>query len=212
MRPAVTFLSALFSYLLGSIPTGYLMARARGIDIRTVGSGNVGATNVARAVGKLPGLITLIVDCAKGLVAVLAVPPLVARWFGIEPSGFTSVLCAMAAILGHNYPCWLKFRGGKGIATSAGAILGLAPVAMLICLAVWLLVFAVGRYVSLASIMAAVMLPVAIAITRGGCALLCLGLFLAVLAIWRHRSNIQRLLDGTEHRFSGKPKAKPRIT
>ncbi len=207
---------AILSYLLGSIPTGYLMARARGIDIRTVGSGNIGATNVFRALGKVAGAITLILDCAKGAVAVLAVPAAVSRLAGLETVGGAPILCALAVILGHNYTCWLRFKGGKGIATSAGALLGLAPVAVLVCLVVWLAVFGVGRYVSLASIAAAVALPIAVYFTehlgRGGqvdgsrWAVLALAIVLGLLALWRHRSNLHRLLTGTEHRFTRKSK------
>ncbi len=205
---------AIMSYLLGSIPTGYLMARARGIDIRSVGSGNIGATNVFRALGKAAGTITLLVDCAKGWIAVFAVPVLVGWLFRLQLPAGAPILCALAVILGHNYTCWLRFKGGKGIATSAGALLALAPMAVLICLLVWLIVFGIGRYVSLASILAAIALPVAIFCTkhlgRGGnrdadqWMLFSLSIVLCVLALWRHRSNIQRLLAGTEHRFTRK--------
>jgi glycerol-3-phosphate acyltransferase PlsY len=227
MTPLVFAIAAVLSYLLGSIPTGYLMAKAKGVDIRSVGSGNIGATNVFRALGKPAGIITLLVDCTKGLVAVLAVPPVLlrlaavredwpdfmfvlgpeGRWsFDIDPKGLMEILCALAVILGHNYTCWLRFKGGKGIATSAGALLGLAWLATVICLGVWLVVFAVGRYVSLASILAAAALPVAVFVIHGIGPLLFLSLVLAGLAIWRHRSNIQRLLNGTENRFTRKPK------
>src|SRR5690349_1339733 len=104
----------ILSYLLGSIPTGYLMAKVKGIDIRSVGSGNIGATNVFRALGKVPGIITLAVDCVKGVAAVLVVPAVAARLFKTEITGAMPILCALCVILGHNYTCWLKFKGGKG--------------------------------------------------------------------------------------------------
>ncbi len=208
-------ISALASYLLGSIPTGYLMARAKGIDIRSLGSGNIGATNVFRVLGKGPGALTLAIDCLKGLAAVRLVPPLVTHGFGTQPVGALPVLCALCAILGHNYTCWLKFKGGKGIATSAGALLGLAPLATLVCVVVWLVVFGVGRYVSLASIAAALALPIAVYCTKrptphaaaneGNAVLFSLSIVLCLLALWKHRSNIQRLWNGTEHRFTRKP-------
>jgi acyl phosphate:glycerol-3-phosphate acyltransferase len=216
MTLAVFAVCAILSYVLGSIPTGYLMAKARGIDIRTVGSGNIGATNVFRALGKVAGAITLILDCAKGAVAVLAVPSVVARLVGMETIGGTPIVCALAVILGHNYTCWLKFKGGKGIATSAGALLGLAPMAVLLCVIVWVVVFGIGRYVSLASIAAAVALPVAVYCTErlgrkaapdgSRWVILSLAVALCMLALWRHRSNIHRLITGTEHRFTRKPK------
>src|ERR1051325_113749 len=108
MTPLMIALSAILSYLLGSIPTGYLMAKAKGVDIRSVGSGNIGATNVFRALGKGPGIITLVVDFLKGLVAVLAVPLLMARLFFAGQNEVLPVVCALAVILGHNYTCWLR--------------------------------------------------------------------------------------------------------
>src|ERR1041385_109222 len=154
-------LSAILSYLLGSIPTGYLMAKAKGVDIRSVGSGNIGATNVFRVLGKGPGIITLAVDFLKGLVAVLAVPLLTARLFSTGQNEILKVICALAVILGHNYTCWLKFKGGKGIATSAGVLLAWMPWGLILVLGLWLLALAIGRYVSLASILAASALPFA---------------------------------------------------
>jgi glycerol-3-phosphate acyltransferase PlsY len=208
--------AAILSYLIGSIPTGYLMAKARGIDIRAVGSGNIGATNVFRTLGKVPGVITLTVDCAKGAAAVLLVPRLVYHLFGILSVGGLPILCVLFVILGHNYTCWLKFKGGKGIATSAGALLALSPWTVLICLAVWLVVFGIGRYVSLASIVAAIALPIAVYFTEHigkdsethgeRHVLFYLSVVLCLLALWRHRSNIYRLINGTENRFTRKPK------
>jgi glycerol-3-phosphate acyltransferase PlsY len=207
---------ALAGYLLGSIPTGYLVARARGVDIRQAGSGNIGATNVFRILGKPAGIFVLLVDAAKGFAAAGAAmhwfPGLQAvwpEWLGAATTTPDRTLLAavagVAAILGHNYTCWLGFKGGKGIATSAGVLLVLMPAALGICVAVWLVVFALSRYVSLASILAAAVLAPAVWLTRGGPWLTGVAALLAALAIYKHRTNIRRLRDGTEHRF-GRPK------
>src|SRR5205085_2291495 len=137
---------AVAAYLLGSIPTGFLVAKARGIDIRTVGSGNIGATNVFRAVGKPAGIFVLLVDALKGWLAVALLAPAAAIWFKVPDNSQTQEwlhICAgISAILGHNYTCWLHFKGGKGIATSAGVLAALVLKPLLIILAVWILVFA----------------------------------------------------------------------
>jgi acyl phosphate:glycerol-3-phosphate acyltransferase len=200
--------TAVVSYLLGSIPAGFLMARAKGVDIRTVGSGNVGATNVFRTVGKLPGILVYIVDAAKGFVACAVVGSFGARWFAASASmgvrDFFPILAGVVAVLGHNYTCWLGFKGGKGIATSSGVLLALFPKALLVVLAIWILVFALSRYVSLASIVGAFWLPVFVWAFgyRRQCVIV--ASVLAVLAIYKHKSNIQRLIAGTEHRFGEK--------
>lgn len=196
---------ALAGYLLGSLPTGYLVARARGVDIRAAGSGNIGATNVFRVLGKTAGSLVLGVDALKGALACWGLPLAVAQlgdggslWTGPEALAVTA---GVAAILGHNYTCWLRFKGGKGIATSAGVLLVLMPAALGVCVGVWLLVFAVSRYVSLASVASAVALPVAVWATRGSGLLIGVACVLSAMAIYKHRTNIQRLLAGTEHRF-----------
>lgn len=203
--------AALAGYLLGSVPTGFLVARARGVDIRAVGSGNIGATNVFRILGKPAGVAVLLVDVLKGLGAVIGVRALPAL-FGTTatPAGLAQLgmVAGVAAILGHNYTCWLGFKGGKGIATSAGVLLALMPAALGVCLVVWLLVLGLSRYVSLASIAAAAVLPAAVWFTRGGWLLTGLGLALGLLAIYKHRLNIRRLREGTEHRF-GRPRTAP---
>ncbi|MDW8309227.1 MAG: glycerol-3-phosphate 1-O-acyltransferase PlsY [Verrucomicrobiales bacterium] len=202
-------LVAIAAYLLGSIPTGYLVARARGVDIRAVGSGNIGATNVFRTLGRGPGIFVLVVDALKGFVACRIFGTLGAAWFAGQSGSvreFFPIVAGLSAVLGHNYTCWLGFKGGKGIATSAGVLLALFPKAFLAVLGVWALVFAVGRYVSLASVAAAVALPVAVGLLGYGVERLVVAVLLSVLAIYKHKSNIQRLLAGTEHRF-GKPRA-----
>jgi glycerol-3-phosphate acyltransferase PlsY len=196
-------------YLIGSIPFGFLIAKSRGIDIRRHGSGNIGATNVLRVVGKKEGIFAFILDFLKGLLGVFA-----GFYFGGEQYAvLMGIAATVAVILGHNYTFWLGFKGGKGIATSAGALVALMPWAILVALGFWLILFYSTRIVSLASIAAALSLPV----TIGGMlalgladdvALLPLSLAVAALATWRHRSNIERLRRGEEPRFGQKKKEK----
>jgi acyl phosphate:glycerol-3-phosphate acyltransferase len=194
------------AYLLGSIPTGFLVAKARGIDIRTVGSGNIGATNVLRTLGKPAGIGVLVADALKGWLAVAVAVRLICGWFvsGADPStrGWFALCAGIAAILGHNYTCWLNFKGGKGIATSAGVLVALVPWSLLIILGVWIVVFAVSRYVSLASICAAFVLPFAAWLTGEGVTIVIVTAALAALAIYKHKANISRLMNGTENRIS----------
>ena len=198
-------LIALGAFLLGSIPTGYLVARAKGVDIRKHGSGNIGATNVFRTLGKPLGVFVFLVDALKGFAAV---------WLAVQfgaGSDWAGIVAAVAVIAGHNYTPWLGFKGGKGIATSAGVLLALMPWAVLAIAVVWVLVFKISRYVSLASICAAAALPVAVGLLWfSGCGgngpLLAFSLAISALAIWRHRTNIQRLRAGTESRFERKTK------
>ena len=198
------------SYLLGSIPFGYLAGRLVGIDIRQAGSGNVGATNVVRVLGKGYGYPVFALDFLKGFGAVkismLMAPGQPPEWNSPEIVG---ILAAMFSVLGHLYPPWLKFKGGKGVATSAGALLALTPVATLIGVAIWIIVFWLTRYVSLASITAAVVLPIVILVVRShdqnnGKPLVYSSACVAVVIVWRHRSNLSRLLQGTEPRFTRK--------
>jgi glycerol-3-phosphate acyltransferase PlsY len=201
-------LTLVIAYLLGSIPTGFLVAKARGVDIRAVGSGNIGATNVFRILGKAAGSFVLLADAAKGWVAVFFVAKLLAAWFypGASPRALAwfQLGAGVAAILGHIYTCWLHFKGGKGIATSAGALLALMPGAVLVALGVWILVFALSRYVSLASICAAFVLPFAAWLLDASITRVVAIAALAVLAIYKHKSNIKRLMNGTENRIGGR--------
>lgn len=204
--PALSYLvTAALAYLCGSVPTGFLVSRAKGIDIRKVGSGNMGATNVFRTLGKGPGILVLLIDAAKGALPVLALPPLLSR--GGADDVWLSLIAALGAVLGHNYTCWLGFKGGKGIATSAGVLAALVPMAFLITLGTWIVVFAASRYVSLASVFAAGILPVATVLTRQPVPIIGLNLLLGLLAIWKHKANIERLLAGTENRIGRKPSA-----
>ena len=195
----LTFFAA---YLLGSVPTGYLAGRARGVDIRTVGSRNMGATNVFRTVGKTLGIIVLLLDALKGWLAVVWIAPLIWRIFSHEPApDWLRVVAGIGAILGHNYTCWLNFKGGKGIATSAGVFIALAPLALLIALVVWIILFAATRYVSVASIAAAAVLPVAAWFTTRDPSLTVVAGVLGAMAILKHKKNIERLRAGTENRI-----------
>ena len=203
-------MTALLAYLLGSIPTGFLVAQARGVDIRTVGSGNIGATNVLRTLGKPAGIFVLLMDALKGWVAVVPLPGLVLLVLGIAPDATTrdlvEIIAGLCAILGHNYTCWLHFKGGKGIATSAGVLLALVPWAFLSILSIWIVVFALTRYVSLGSIAASAALPFASWATHESLMKVLATGAMGVLAIYKHKQNIQRLLNGTEARFTRKTK------
>lgn len=194
---------ALGGYLLGSIPTGFLVARARGIDIRTVGSKNMGATNVFRTLGKGPGILVLFVDALKGFVASAWIADGLLQVLGLgnpDPQ-LNHLVAGIAAVLGHNYTCWLNFKGGKGIATTAGVFLALAPTAVGIAIAVWIIAFVATRYVSIASILAALALPTAVWFTQENLTLRVISIILGLLAIYKHKANIQRLLNGTENRI-----------
>jgi glycerol-3-phosphate acyltransferase PlsY len=202
--------TAVVAYLLGSIPTGYVVARSRGIDIRTVGSGNIGATNVLRTLGKPAGIFVLLVDALKGFVSCYFVGRVVFRLLvgPIQEDSATheylKIVGGLLAILGHNYTCWLKFKGGKGIATSAGVVLGLLPSAFAVSFGVWILMLALTRYVSVASIAGAFVLPFAAWWCGRSTRMIVVGAVIGALAIYKHRSNIQRLLSGTENRLGKK--------
>lgn len=188
----------LIGYLVGSIPFAVLIARKHGIDILKQGSGNPGATNITRTIGKRAGNLCFVLDFLKGVVA--AGWPLLGA---SDPTGL-GVLGLIAAILGHSYSCFIGFRGGKGVAVTMGGLLALAPVVLLIGLLVWLGVFYTTKYVSLASLCFGVSLPV-LGLGFEKQATLTIFLFgIAILIVYRHRANIQRLFAGTEHRFSKK--------
>ena len=186
------------AYLLGSIPFGYLLVKIfRHEDIRATGSGNIGATNVARSGAKGLGVLTLLLDALKGFLAVFIAQR-------IAPGNLDlAVAAAVAAILGHVFPIWLRFRGGKGVATALGVFLALTPISALIVLAIFALVFAITRYVSLASIIAAAAFPfIALHFITERSPIVVGGLiFIPLLIIVKHHQNIRRLLSGTESRF-----------
>jgi glycerol-3-phosphate acyltransferase PlsY len=199
------------AYLLGSIPTGYLVAKVKGVDIRSVGSGNIGATNVFRVLGKPAGIFVLVADGLKGFAACAWMVEFIAHRYGNAPVEieYLRLTAALAVVLGHNYTCWLKFKGGKGIATSAGALAALVPLALVIILAIFVLVFAISRYVSLGSIAASAALPFATWLTKGTLTMILATTAMAVLAIYKHKANIQRLLKGTENRVGSKKQEAP---
>jgi glycerol-3-phosphate acyltransferase PlsY len=211
--------TALGAYLLGSIPTGFLVARAKGIDIRSVGSGNIGATNAMRVLGKPAGIFVLLMDVLKGYVACAFLAPHIFDWLIPHYSGFFRyfhdmpvelqtrfyVVAGIFAVLGHNYTCWLKFKGGKGIATTTGVYLALAWPAVLIGLVVFVLAVLLTRYASVGSIAAAIALPVTVwVMTPHNLFLGIVTTALGVMAIYKHKSNIQRLMAGTESRLGKK--------
>ena len=222
--------TAFAAYFLGSIPTGYLIAKVQGIDIRTVGSGNIGATNAMRVLGKRAGIFVLIGDALKGWAAVVVGKFI---WNVLIDPNFTdnltapinkdmivcgdwarresfALLAGIFAILGHNYTCWLKFKGGKGIATSCGVYLALAPLACVLAVSTWVITLFATRYVSIASIVAAIALPTAVALTKDSPVLTGVTIGIGALAVYKHKSNLKRLLNGTEHRFGAKdPPAPP---
>jgi len=234
----------ILAFLMGSIPFGLFIAKANGVNIREHGSGNIGATNVLRTIGKRAGYTCLFLDLLKGFFPVLITTNIV-RWTGasdpiihislfdslrIFPEQFSAqlvhVITAICAVLGHNYSPWIGFKGGKGIATSGGVLLALMPFALGLILLIWLITFLLSRYVSVASIIAAASLPI---MTHLGARyhhvdgdksgptlwesgtynkpLFALSLFLGILAIWKHRSNITKLMNGTESRFEKKNKS-----
>jgi acyl phosphate:glycerol-3-phosphate acyltransferase len=182
------------SYLLGSVPTGLLLARAFGVNIRETGSGNIGATNVYRTMGRKIGILTLVGDCLKGLL-----PVLLAKWLDLPEIWVAAI--GLAAFLGHVYTIFLGFKGGKGVATALGVFLGIAPLSVVAGLAVFALVLYKWRYVSAASIAAAAIIPVAVTLTKGTAELIAMSFVIAAIVIYRHRENIARLRAGTESKF-----------
>jgi glycerol-3-phosphate acyltransferase PlsY len=183
------------AYLLGSVPTGLLLARAfGGVDIRTKGSGNIGATNVYRTLGRKIGILTLAGDCLKGMLPVLAANALHLPDLWIAAVG-------VAAFLGHIFPVFLGFRGGKGVATALGVFLAASPLAVLAALGVFIVVLAARRFVSLASITAAALMPALSALIDGKPMIVAMSLCIAAIVIYKHKDNIQRLRNGTENRF-----------
>lgn len=191
------FLLTILSYLLGSVPSGFIIGAMSGVDVRNAGSGNIGATNVARVLGKRLGLLTLLADLAKGFV-----PVMIAQKLGMSDVGIA--LVAIAAFLGHLYPVFLKFQGGKGVATAFGALLGIAPAATLVLLVVFGITVLSCRIVSLGSIAAALAAPFALWALFYSPVFVAMSAFLGGMVILRHRENIKRLLDGTEPRFGSR--------
>ncbi len=199
MGIVIAAVGALTAYLTGSIPTSFIMARAlKGIDIRQVGSGNVGATNVLRAVGRIPALIVLVADIGKGVLAAT----LIANYFyqftvGLDYD-FYRVLLGFAAICGHIWSPILKFKGGKGVATTIGVSIIIAPIAFLLAGGAWLMVFSMTNYVSLASIALGVAFPICAAALNLPLPVIIFSVAVCVISIYKHKGNIKRLLRGEE--------------
>ncbi len=190
----MTYLFIFLSYLIGSIPSGLLLAKLRGMDIRKAGSGNIGATNVTRQLGKTLGVFTLVADVAKALVPMVA-----ARWLLRDSGGsvelhFIVALCGFAAFIGHLFPLYLKFKGGKGVATALGVFLYLEPASVMIAVVVFVAVVYFSGYVSLGSLSAAALMPVAIWILKGNPFDIALALAIAFFIWLKHLDNIERLL------------------
>ena len=191
----------LAAYLLGAIPFGLLLAKLKGVDLQKVGSGNIGATNVYRCVGKRWGIAAFVLDAVKGFVPAFVFPMMVS-----PPPAWLGLACGVAAVAGHNWPVWLKFKGGKGVSTSAGMLLGIAPAAVGIGFAVFAVVVALSRIVSLGSILAAIAVAGAgVWLYGADNRLLAVALIaMGALVVLKHRANVGRLLKGTEPRIVGK--------
>ncbi len=211
--PLAAFISIAFGYLSGSLPFGYLAGKLKGIDIRQHGSGNIGATNAIRVLGKAIGIPVFILDMLKGwLPVVVAHAWLVHLNAPVTMITVVEVAAGFASVLGHMFTFWLGGKGGKGVATTAGVLVGFAPFAMLGGLAAWLLVFFTTRYVSLASLASAIGVPLTMALMMNHAGewnwvKLGFGLLVMVLVFVRHRSNITRLLAGTEPKAGQKKKS-----
>ena len=186
------------SYLIGSFPTAYLLVKwLKRIDVRTVGSGNVGATNVSRIAGFKAGLVVFLIDAGKGLIAVCVIAPWLMR--PLFPTA--QLACGLLAVIGHNFPLFLQFKGGKGVATTIGVLVGAMPLVALSYLLVWAICFLLWRYVSIASLGAALTIPLAKLLLHHESPRALLGVSLALLIIIRHRANLERLVQGSEPRM-----------
>jgi len=209
--PAICAAAA--AYLIGSVPSAFIVGKFRGVDLRKEGSGNIGATNALRVLGKKWGYLVFAADLLKGWLAVWAGYMIAWRYCpGFEV--VLGVIGAVFAVLGHNYPVWLGFKGGKGIATSGGVMIALFPIWVFVTsLAFWGVLFYTTRYVSVASIGGAMMLPASAAVLAafGMCdwRLVPVAGLMCALAVWRHRENIRRLLEKKEKKFQRKPPANP---
>ena len=206
------YIAIVLSYLAGSIPFGYIIGRLWGVDVRQHGSGNIGFTNVLRVIGKVPGVIVLILDIGKGALAVLGIAAL--SKIELDGANILPVLCGIVAICGHNWTIFFKFRGGKGIATTIGVFLALRPTVALISIAVWFIAVIITRYVSFGSLLFVLCLPVATAIlgyfsgwNSQTTAILAAAVLAAILAIYKHKGNIARLLTGEERKIGQRPRA-----
>ena len=202
IQKALTSLLLLaIGYLLGAIPSGYLAGRLlKGIDLRDCGSGSTGATNVLRNVGKGPALVVFLIDVSKGALAVLLAK-------SVGSNDWLQVLAGLSALAGHIWPVWLNWKGGKAVATGLGMFLGLAWPVGLACFGLFMAVISIFRIVSLSSVVAAIGLPLLMLLSGGSSAYVVVSLMASLMVLWRHRSNIERLLAGTEPKIGEKAKA-----
>ena len=204
----INIISPVISYFIGSIPFGFIVARvAKGIDIRQAGSGNPGATNVWRVMGKKYGILVFILDMMKGFLPVLIFDYVMS---GQSRSLYT-ILCGVGVILGHTFPVFLGFKGGKAAATGCGVFLWLAPLPLFISVAAWLLTTFISRYVSLGSMVSTVVLIISIMLLNNepfgsGLSLTLFSIFISLFLIFRHKSNIKRIINGTENKIGRKTK------
>jgi len=197
----LTAVALAIAYLIGSIPFSYLVARRKGIDVRTVGSGNVGATNVMRSAGRAAGLAAFALDFLKGSLA---------TWLALRLAGPTiAAVAAVIAVLGHMYPAWLSFKGGKGVATGAGAFLPILPVAAVIGLLTFGVVAWLTRYASVGSIAGTTALPVVALLMRAPATSTIAAAIAAALIVWKHRENIRRIAAGSERRMGARKEGTP---
>lgn len=193
-------LLVIFSYILGSVSFGYFIAKkTKGIDLRRIGSGSTGATNTSRALGLKYFALVLILDAMKGLFVILLASRLLAETWAI-------LLCGAAVIIGHNWPVFSNFHGGRGAATTLGVFLGITPLPTLVVFGIFILITLLTRYVSLGSMTGALAIPVAVIILGYSLEYLIFGLAVCFLLLWRHKPNIKRLLEGTESRLGEKTK------
>ncbi len=205
------FLIVLAGYLVGSIPTGYLVGKAKGIDLRKEGSGNIGATNALRVLGKKAGILVLLIDLLKGVAGCylgIFTPQLLGMPAEeIQTKHYALMLAGgISAVIGHTFTCWLKFKGGKGVATTAGVFLAIVPEALIVCLIIFLITVFISHYVSLASILAAIALVPLVYFFHHDIGFTLFTALIAVLVIYRHRANIKRLINGTENKIWGNRK------
>lgn len=201
---------ALFAFLLGSIPFGVLISRMKGVDIFSVGSGNIGATNVNRAIGPKWGMVVLLLDVAKGFIPGILTHTLIQNQpLGLDNQLWTFVI-GCVAVLGHMYSPWIGFRGGKGIATVLGASLAAIPLTALLAAVVMIVVTATTRYVSLGSILAVIAtIPISMFVSHDSRQLLPVSIVVGAFIIYKHRSNVQRLMNGTENKLEFKKNKQP---
>jgi glycerol-3-phosphate acyltransferase PlsY len=195
MKPLELGLCVLGAYLIGSIPVGYLLSKKKGIDVRTVGSGNIGASNVARSVGRVLGVIVLLLDAAKGAVPIVLVSHF---WPALFAEPATLPALGIAALIGHCFPIWLKFRGGKGVATALGIFLVVAPGPVALSSLIWIVSFAITKVASIGSLLACLSLPVILYFFAYPQNVIILAIGAAALVLIRHQGNIRRLLARRE--------------